>query len=120
VSRAKPVNEFISFFVHVVNTSPDNLSYRFKVKRSAGYTDGHRVRYYDAHGHDVTGQVNTNTFITPTLARGEKYTLLAKVKVRPQAAPCSFTSGDDGTSVNDSTKKDAVRFTAELATPVKC
>ena len=88
----------------------------YKVKRSSGYTDGYRVRYYDALNNDVTGKVTAGTFTTPYMGSGDEYVMRATVKVQSWATTCSFTSRlITVTSLSDSAARDAVRFRAELA-----
>jgi VCBS repeat-containing protein len=112
------VGQKLTFRIRITNWGA--LTDSFKVKRSAGFTDGYRVRYYDAANNDVTGRVNTGTFTTPVLATdgAGQYEMRATVKIRSQATLCSFTSRlMTVASVGNSALKDAVRFTAALATP---
>lgn len=113
------VGQKLTFFIKISNESllPDRDD-SFKVRRSAGYNSGYRVRYYDAEGTDVTGRVTVGSFTTPILDNGEEYVMRATVKIRPQATLCSFTSRlITVSSVSLPTEKDAVRFTAALDTP---
>jgi hypothetical protein len=110
------VGQKLTFWIRITNWGALNDS--FKVKRSAGFNDGYRVRYYDAANNDVTGRVNTGTFTTPVLATdgAGQYEMRATVKIRSQATLCSFTSRlMTVASVGNSALKDAVRFTAALA-----
>jgi VCBS repeat-containing protein len=116
------VGQKLTFWIRITNWGA--LTDSFKVKRSAGFTDGYRVRYYDAANNDVTGRVNTGTFTTPVLATdgAGQYEMRATVKIRSQATLCSFTSRlMTVASVGNSALRDAVRFTAARATPdVNC
>ncbi len=108
------VGQKLVFFILIENDGEG--ADQFKVKRSGVFNNGFRVRYFDAANNDVTGQVNTGTFTTPTLASGADYVMRAAVRIRPQATACSSPVQRTMTitSVNDSSAKDAVRFAAGL------
>jgi hypothetical protein len=109
------IDQKLTFFIKIQNDSVA-LTDSFKVNRSSGFTNGYRVRYYNAAGTDVTGKVNVGTFTTPSLVPGSDYVMRATVKIKSWATPCSFTSRlITVSSVADPTSKDAVRFTAALA-----
>ena len=117
VFKSAVVGEKLSFFIKIQNDSY-TLNDSFKVKRSAGFTNGYRVRYYDAANNDVTGQVNAGSFTTPVLAPSGEYVMKATVKVRSLATEGSSTSRlITVSSVNVPSLRDAVRFTAGVGTP---
>ncbi len=102
-----------TFFIKIENNAVGTDS--FKVKRSAGFTNGYRVRYYDEANNDVTGKVTVGSFTTPPLGLGGEYVMRVTVKIRTLATPCSFTSRlITVSSVANPDAKDAVRFTVEL------
>jgi VCBS repeat-containing protein len=109
------VGEKLTFWISVGNDGFANDS--FTVKRLGLFNSGYRVRYYNAAGTDVTGQVNAGTFTTPQMATGAEYVMKATVKVRSLATACSsVTRLITISSVTYSGVKDAVRFTAGLDT----
>ncbi len=115
VSNTGAVEQKLTFFIKIQNDNIDS-SDSFKVKRSSGFTDGYKVRYYNAAGTDVTGKVTNGSFTTPSLVPGSDYVMRATVKVRSLATLCSLTSRlITVSSVNDPSARDAVRFTAALA-----
>ena len=110
------VGQKLTFFIKIANEG--DSADGFKVRRSAGYNNGYRVRYYDAANNDVTGKVTAGTFTTPSLLPEQTYVMRATVKVSSLATLCSFTSRRLTVSSNgNSNAKDAVRFTAARATP---
>jgi len=114
VSNTGVVDQKLTFFIKIQNKAVGTDS--FKVKRSSGFTDGYRVRYYDAANNDVTGRVSKGTFTTPSLGPSAEYVMHATVKVRSLATLCSFTSRRiTVSSASNSNVRDAVRFTAALA-----
>ncbi len=116
VSNSGVVGQKMTFFIRIRNDSCC-FADTFKVKRSGLFHEGYRVRYYDAGGTDVTGQINAGTFTTPQLdALGaEEYVMRATVKIRPLATACSHvTRLIIVTSIGDPARKDAVRFAASL------
>ena len=107
------VGEKLTFWIKIRNVGA--LADTFKVKRSSGYTNGYRVRYYNAGGTDVTGQVTVGSFTTPSLNTGDEYVMRATVKIKSWATEGSFTSRlITVSSVHLPEAKDAVRFTGEL------
>jgi len=114
VTKSGVVGQKLTFFIKIQNEGAGLDSY--KVKRSAGFTNGYRVRYYDAANNDVTGKVSAGTFTTPSLSIGGEYVMRATVKIRSLATECSFTRRlITVSSVGNPSTKDAVRFTAGLA-----
>ncbi len=116
VNGTGDIGDKLTFWIKIKNAGA--LADSFKVKRSSGFTNGYRVRYYNAAGRDVTGQVTVGSFTTPSLDNGEAYVMRATVKVRSLATEGSLTSRlITVSSVNAPALKDAVRFTASLAAP---
>jgi hypothetical protein len=114
VSNTGAIGQKLTFFIRIVNLGASNDT--FKVKRSSGFTNGYRVRYYDAANNDVTGRVTTGTFTTPMVAHLGEYVMRATVKVRSIATACSSTSRlITVSSFNFPDARDAVRFTARRA-----
>jgi len=109
------VGQKLTFFIKITNVG--SFLEQFKVKRSAGFNSGYRVRYYDASNNDVTWQVTQGTFMTPFLSPAGvgHYEMRVTVKIRTQATVCSFTSRLITVTSTVNSDKDAVRFTAELA-----
>ena len=66
VSGTGVIGDKLTFWIKIENVGA--LADTFKVKRSSGYTNGYRVRYYNAAGTDVTGKVNVGSFTTPRTA----------------------------------------------------
>jgi len=107
------VGDKLTFWISAGNDGYTTDSY--KVKRSGFFNEGYRVRYYNAAGTDVTGQVNTGTFTTPALAPGADYVMKATVRVRSLATACSsVTRMITINSVTYPGAKDTVRFTGVL------
>ncbi len=116
VANSGVVGQKLTFFIKLTNRSSSANVDSFRVKRSNGFTNGYRVRYYDAANNDVTWAVTTGTFTTPSLAAGAEYVMRATVKIRSLATACSSTSRlITVTSVGNTGNRDAVRFTAALA-----
>ena len=114
VSNGGVVGDKLTFWIKIHNSGQYADSY--KVRRSAGYNNGYRVRYYNTEGTDVTGKVTLGSFTTPSLLTGQEYVMRATVKVRSLATEGSFTSRlITVSSVHNPSARDAVRFTGELS-----
>src|SRR6188472_3952222 len=119
ITATAAVNQKLTFYISVGNDGYGNDSY--KVQRSKGFTNGYRVRYFDANGADVTAQVNNGTFTTPILANGQDYVMSATVKVRYLATECSLTTRlITIRSVTYAGQRDSVRFTAARSVGDNC
>jgi hypothetical protein len=108
------IGQKLTFFIKFENPLESYNTYR--VKRSGLFDPGYRVRYYDAANNDVTGQVNTGTFIPPQLPPHGTYEMRATVKIRSQATHCSTVTRLITVSFQQIPEiKDTVGFTAGLA-----
>ena len=88
---------------------------RFKVKATGAAASAYTVKYF--HGTtDITAAVVAGSYLTPSLAPGATYLITARVTVKSTAAVgSSVTRLVTLTSVGNSVKKDAVKFTGKRA-----
>lgn len=107
-----PVGGTITFKISAQNdgTAPD--SFRLL---AGGSTTAYSVKY-KVGATDITAAVVAGTYTTPSLAVGASHLVTVKVKVKSSAAVGSKVSRKATiTSVGDTTKQDAVKFTGKRA-----
>jgi hypothetical protein len=103
----------VTFGISIQNDG--NASDRLKVKATGTAVSGYAVKYFRGTT-DITAAVVAGTYQTPSLATGATYLITAKVTVTTGAAVgSSVTRLVTISSVANSAKKDAVKFTGKRA-----